>query len=56
MKQYEIWLTSGDKMGLLKRYPFKLQAIIWCFLNKFITTGRGYYFLDPRIEIKEVNQ
>lgn len=28
---------------------------IWCFMNKFINSGSGYYFLDPRVEIKEVN-
>lgn len=57
MKNYEIWLTSsnGDSKSLVKRYPFEIQAVIWCFINKFVNSGRGYYFLDPRVEIKEVN-
>ena len=57
MKNYEIWLTSsnGDSKSLVKRYPFEIQAVIWCFMNKFINSGSGYYFLDPRVEIKEVN-
>lgn len=56
MKNYEIWLTSsnGDSKSLVKRYPFKIQAIVWCFMNKFINSGSGYYFLDSRVEIKEV--
>lgn len=53
-----IWLKSpqGDLKGLVKRYPFKIQAIIWCIMNKFVNRGRGHYFLDPRVEIKQVER
>ena len=55
MSKYEIWITSKDgKKRLFKSYPHKLQAVIWCFLNNFINSGRGHYFLDERIEIREV--
>lgn len=60
MKRYEVWELYIDAKSikywrLIKSYPFKLQAIIWCVLNGFVSVGRGQYFLDPSIEIKEVN-
>lgn len=39
---------------LVKTYPFKLQAIIYCFLNGYVTSGRGWYFLNEKVKIKEV--
>lgn len=54
MSKYQVWIKGKEKMGLVKTYPYKIQAIIWCFLNKFVNSGRGYYFLDPKVEIKEV--
>lgn len=51
MKRYEVWLYD---VRILKSYPFKLQAIIWCVLNGYVSVGRGQYFLDPKIKIKEV--
>lgn len=39
---------------IVKEYPFKLQAIIYCFLNGYVTSGRGWYFLNERVKIKEV--
>lgn len=38
---------------IVKEYPFKLQAIIYCFLNGYVTSGRGWYFLDDRVKISE---
>jgi hypothetical protein len=39
---------------VVKTYPFKLQAIIYCFLNGYVTSGRGWYFLNPYVKINEV--
>ena len=36
---------------LVKEYPYELQATIYCFINGYITTGRGWYFLNPHVEI-----
>ncbi len=49
MKHYEIWLNNT----LVKSYPYKAQAVMWCFLNKYVNHWRRTYFLDPRVEIKE---
>lgn len=55
MSKYEIWITSKDgQKRLFKSYSHKSQAVIWCFLNNFVSSGRGCYFLDERIEIREV--
>lgn len=40
---------------VVKTYPFKLQAIIYCFLNGYVTSGRGWYFLNPDVKISEVD-
>lgn len=55
MKKYEVWVKGKDLMAKVKTYPFKLQAVIYCFLNGYVTSGRGWYFLNPRVEIREVN-
>lgn len=39
---------------LVKSYPYKTQAIVYCFMNGYVNTGRGWYFLDDRVKIKEV--
>ena len=55
MDKYEIWITSKDgEKRLHKTYSHKAQAAIWCFLNNFVYSGRGYYFLDKKVEIREV--
>lgn len=59
MKRYEIWELYIDAKSIkswrrIKSYPFKLQALIWCVLNGFVSVGRGQYFLHPNIKIKEV--
>lgn len=54
MSKYQIWIKGKEKMGLIKTYPYKIQAVIWCFLNKFVNKGGKYYFLDPKIIIKEI--
>ena len=47
---YEIWYNNST---ILKTYPIKFQAIIWLFMNGFVLFGRGMYFVDPLIEIRE---
>lgn len=38
----------------VKTYPFKIQAIVYCFMNGYVTSGRGWYFLNQKVYIKEV--
>lgn len=46
----------------VKTYPFKIQAIIYCFLNGYITTSTGdfkdkqWYFLNPKVKINSVKK
>lgn len=40
----------------VKTYPYKIQAIVYCFMNGYVTSGRGWYFLDERVKIREVNK
>lgn len=40
--------------AIVKTYPYKLQATIYCFLSGYISSGYGWYFLNPKVEIKEV--
>lgn len=47
---YEIWHHNK----ILKTYYFKIQAIIWCYLNGFVNYGRNEYWLDENIKIKEL--
>lgn len=52
---YQIWIKGKYNMGLVKTFPYKLQAYIWCWLNGYVyKAGRFGYTLDDRIEIKEV--
>lgn len=37
----------------VKEYKFKTQAIIYCFLSGYVSSGRGYYFLNPLVKIVE---
>ena len=39
----------------VKEYPYKIQAIVYCFLNGYVNTGRGWYFLDGRVNIEVSN-
>ena len=57
------WIVTNKKRTIVfKEYPYKLQAIIWCFMNGYAYSGfdewkhgrERLYILDPRIEIVEV--
>ena len=37
----------------VKTYPFKIQAVVYCFLNGYVSTGKGWYFLNPKIKIRK---
>ena len=37
-----------------KEYKYKIQAIIYCFLNGYVSSGRGLYFLHPDVRIEKV--
>lgn len=41
---------------VVKTYQFMLQAITYCFMNGYVSSGRGWYFLDERVKIREVNK
>ena len=57
-KKYEVWTQSEyvcDLMGLVKTYPFRIQAVMWCFLNGYVKNcGRFGLCLDDRVKIVEV--
>lgn len=41
--------------GILKIYPLRLQAYIWCWTHDYVyRAGRYGYVLDDRISIEEV--
>lgn len=56
-KAYEVWLKGKDLKGLVKRYPFRIQAVMWCFLNGYINNcGRFGLCLNDKVEIIEVDE
>lgn len=38
---------------VVKEYPTELQALIYCFMHGYVSTGHGWYFLDDRVKIEE---
>ena len=50
---YQVILNNN----VIKSYPYKIQAVIWCFLNGYVYSGgydfdnKRYYFLDDSIKI-----
>lgn len=58
-KQYEIWTWDEvlDRMVRRKIYPYKLQAVIWCYMHGYVNNcGRFGQCLDDRVEITEVGE
>ena len=48
-------IINTETNNVLKTYPHKLQACIWCWLNGFVCWGGRFgYFLDGRVKIREV--
>ena len=40
---------------IIKEYKYEAQAITYCFLNGYIYSGRGWYFLDQKVTVKHAN-
>ena len=54
--KYQVWIKGDELTGLVKTYPFKIQAYIWCWLNGYVVNaGRYGYWLVDKVEIKEVD-
>ena len=51
------WLVIGGSDNLfmiLKEYPYRSQAVAWCWLNGYVNSfGRHGYRLDGRVRIME---
>ena len=60
MRKWRIIKKSnyGGWQRVVKEYPFKMQAVIWCFMHGYVTSGgygsNRFYSLDPKIKIVEV--
>lgn len=55
MSKWQVWEIGKENSALLKEYPFKSQAIIYCWLNSHVMyAGRYGYILDNKVEIVEV--
>lgn len=52
MKKYNVYVNNK----LVKIYKYQIQAVIYCFLKGYVSTGRGLYFLNPKVEIKITNK
>lgn len=53
MSKWQVW--NKENTELLKEYPFKSQAVIYCWLNSHVMyAGRYGYILDDKVEIVEV--
>ena len=45
---------------IVKEYPYRIQAVIYCFLAGWVSSGtddwtnQAHTFLDPNVSIKEV--
>lgn len=58
-----MWVIQQDKQ-IIKKYPYKLQCIIWLFLNGWVTRGwyaskENYWINNPfnpdiPVKIKEI--
>lgn len=42
------------KNKVVKEYPYRIQAVIWCFLKGYGYQGRGHRWIAGA-EIREVN-
>ena len=43
------------KNQLIKKYTFRQQCIVWCYLKGFVSYGKGTDFLQEDYKIKEMN-
>ena len=52
------WVVLGGESPnlkmILKEYPYRAQAVAWCWLNGYVNfCGRHGYKLDERVRIVE---
>lgn len=48
------YVVSIKNVGV-KRYPYKIQAIIYCLLNGYyVFTGRGFFLPHPDVTIEKI--
>lgn len=50
-RQYVVSIKNVE----VKRYPYKIQAIIYCLLNGYyVSTGRGLFSIHPDVTIEKI--
>lgn len=50
MKHYDIYVNGV----IVKSYFHDTQVMAWCYINNFVNKSYTRHFLDPRVEIKVV--
>lgn len=54
---WQIWKSNDGIWRCVKYYPFRIQAVIWCYLNGYVNDmGRYGLALDDRIKIVGVGK
>ena len=50
---YIVMLKNGQGLSrVVKEYPYRLQALMYCWLHGYVNVGRGRYWLDTdRVQI-----
>lgn len=38
---------------IVKQFPYKLQAVVWCYENGLVYSYRGNNHLNPYVEIRQ---
>jgi hypothetical protein len=59
MSTWQVLKTTGeeDDNYILKEYPYKSQAYIYCWLNGYVNyAGRYGFLLSDEVEIREVEK
>lgn len=46
---YKVYINNN----IVKTYKYQIQAVTYCFLNGYVTTGRGLYFFNPKVQIRK---
>lgn len=48
--QYVVYVNDT----VVKKYSYKIQAVIYCFLHGYVFTGGRYHFLHPDVRIEKI--
>jgi hypothetical protein len=43
------------KNNIVKEYPYRMQAVVWCFMHGYGYAGKGYRWISGA-EIREVEK